>query len=628
MKLRVALFLIVVCLSVVVFSCRRNQPSLIDRNRAPDTELWYAPMDSTEYEWNLHLYWRGVDVDGVAQEFIWTITDTLDLDRDLVWNPAQRIVDFRSGHITSRTDSVIAFKAYTNAAGVGLKKNRQAFHIAAIDDNGVIDPTPAAIEFVATVAQLPQMRFHVTITTVDPETHERVTVTRPYNPAVLDTLGMFRPLGITYQGFTTNGKLLGYKFYPLTANVNVPGQDIWTEDLTDTSRYFPNSGADVLPSGYFRFVTQCRDESGAESRADVKTFSEGIVQVVVNYEPDTEIYQAENTYYIAGQPVKEFVNFEDDIPDTVPYFSWLRIDYRGWDDMRDSTLCEDDINKCIRYQVQYERSSERVSGSNSRTRWIPEVPADNNPNGTPDSTTIDIGSFEYKIRARAVDEADKADGRMFDPLTKKAKSEIQIIGNFDPTLDEAYILNYDGVVASQDADTISWDWWHPANFTGNPDDTLETDPETQKVYAKRTFYLNLDATGHDHPKEAERFGVRQWIWTLLGVGDSESESFFSEGQDAWQDGIVVNEFDRRFEITYRYEIATDPGGRSFWADPPSFWNKEYGVKIQGRDIGSDSEFQEYIFINGSRVLLNAYQGTPLARWTETGQFRFFLKVTR
>lgn len=628
MKLRVALFLIVACFSVILFSCRRNQPSLIETNRPPDTELWYAPLDSTEYEWNVHMYWRGVDIDGIAQSYIWTITDTLEANPALRWNPSERVVDYRTGRITARTDSVIAFTAFTNVAGVGLKKNRQCFHIAAIDDNGVIDPTPAAIEFVATVGQLPQMRFNVTITTVDPETGDRTKVTKPYNPVVLDTLGMFRPLGITYHGFTTNGSLLAYKFFPLTPNVLVPGQDIWNEDLTDTSRYFPNSGAHLLPSGVFRFVTQCRDESGAESRADVKGFTEGIAQVVVNYEPDTEIYQVENTYFVSGQALKEFVNFEDNVPDTVPYYSWLRIDYRGWDDSRDSSLCVDDVNRCIGYQLQYERTSARVSGSNSRTRWIPEDPADSNPNGTPDSTTIDIGSFEYKIRARAADEQGKADGTMADPLTHRAKSEIQIIGNYDPTLDEVFVLNYDNVVASENVDTITWDWWHPANFTGNPDDTLETDPETQKVYAKKTFYLDLQATGHDHPKEAQRFGVRQWIWTLLRTDNFESEPFFSEGQDAWQDGAVPNAFDRRFEITYRYEIATDPGGGSLWASPPSFWNKEYRVSIQGRDIASNTEFAEYIFINGSRVLLNAYQATPLARWTENGRFRFFLKVAR
>ena len=212
MKLRVAAFLLLVCLSVVVFSCRRNQPSLVDSNRPPDTELWYAPMDSTEYEWNVHLYWRGVDSDGIAQRYIWTITDTLEVDPLLRWNPSERISDFRLGRVTGRTDSVIAFTAYTNVAGVGLRKNRQAFHVAAIDDNGVIDPTPAVVEFVATVGQLPSVSFSLTVTEIAEEGGTPVVTTKPYNPAVLDTVGMFRPLAISYRGKTANGLLTGYKY--------------------------------------------------------------------------------------------------------------------------------------------------------------------------------------------------------------------------------------------------------------------------------------------------------------------------------------------------------------------------------------------------------------------------------
>ena len=146
MKLRVAFFLLLVCLSVVVFSCRRNQPSLVDSNRPPDTELWYAPLDSTEYAWNVHLYWRGVDNDGIAGRFIWTITDTLEANPLLRWNPSERISDFRLGRVTARTDSVIAFTAFTNVAGVGLRKNRQAFHVAQPPGQfGLIPEAPRSI---------------------------------------------------------------------------------------------------------------------------------------------------------------------------------------------------------------------------------------------------------------------------------------------------------------------------------------------------------------------------------------------------------------------------------------------------------------------------------------------------
>ena len=96
MKLRVAFLLVLVCLTAIVFSCRRNNPSLIDANRPPETELWYAPADSTEYSWSVHMFWRGVDFDGVVERYIWTIQDTLTLG-ELSWNPAQRIDDLRSG---------------------------------------------------------------------------------------------------------------------------------------------------------------------------------------------------------------------------------------------------------------------------------------------------------------------------------------------------------------------------------------------------------------------------------------------------------------------------------------------------------------------------------------------------
>jgi hypothetical protein len=617
MKLRVAVFLSLVCLAVVIFSCRRNQPSLVDANRPPDTELWHAPIQSAEYEWNVHLYWRGSDVDGVATRFIWTITDTLEANPLLRWNPAERVADYRLGRVTARTDSTIAFTAFKNVAGVGLRKNRQAFHIAAIDDNGVIDPSPAVVEFVATVAQLPRVRFNVTIT-------ERIAglpsnvITKPYNPSVIDTVGVNRPVVISYTGTTTNGKITGYKYYSLTSGYDIPGQDVWSSDLSDTLRYFPNVGADELPSGVFRFVAQCADSSSAESRADVKDFTEGVVQIVVNFEPDTRIYQVENTYFLGGQSFRRFVDFEDAVPDTVPYGSWLRFDYRGWDNPRDSSFCTDAVNKCIGYQVQYERGSSRVQGANYRSRWLPTEPWDSNVNGTPDSTTMNIGSLEYTIRARAADELGKTDGSMFDPATGEANSEIKIIGNYDPTLDQAIIRNYDGTFASQDGDTIVWDWWHPANDTTlAPGDSMVT----------KIFHVEVQASGHDHPTEDLRYGVRGWNYLFLREDDGGREPFFP-GQGVYREGLVPDTYTSRFEASYVYNVYQDPGGASLWQDPPAFWNSEYEFSILGRDVEFGSTFQEFVFIEGVKVLQNEYEAHPVARTTQTAHFRFFLKVAR
>ncbi len=623
MKLRVALFLLVASLFVVFFSCRRNQPSLIDANRPPETELWYAPLDSTEYEWNVHLYWRGIDFDGVVEGYIWTITDTLEANPDLRWNPSERIADLASGTITTRTDDVIPFTAFKNVAGVGLKKNRQAFHIAAIDDNGVIDPTPATIEFVATVAQLPQIRFHTTITTKEPG-GGFVTRTRPYNPAVLDTLGMFRPFSLSYRGITTNGLVTEYRYAPLTSGIVVPGQDIWYTDLADTIRYFPNRDGNDLPSGVFRFVAQCRDQSGAESPADVKEYTEGVVQVVVNYEPDTEIFEVENTYFIAGQEYRELVNVKDAYPDTVPYASWVRIDYRGWENPRDSSLCKEnppageEQDHCIGYQIQLLRTR----GATWRTLWYPPGGVQDTQPDIPDSNTKNIGTWDYTIRVRAVDEYGKPDGTMFDPLTGKPRSEMKVIGNFDPTLDQGIVTNYDGAVVPDDGDTVVWDWWHPANY--GPD-TLEYDQVEQKNFVKKIYYVEVHASGHDHPKENLRFGVVNWQYNVIRMDTLEPEPFFF-GQGGWRESSP-NAFDQRFEIQYRYP-ETDTGGASIWVDPPRFWNTLYEFSIQGRDVAAGVLFDEYMFVQGNRSLLNSTVASESAHRTEVKKFRFFLKVKR
>jgi hypothetical protein len=616
MKLRVALVLLLVCLSVIVFSCRRNPPSLIDSNRAPDTELWYAPPDSTEYEYLVHLYWRGLDADGVTPRFIWTITDTLVENPLLRWNPSERLSDYRMGRITSKTDSVFSFEAFKNVAGVGLRKNRQTFHIAAIDDEGVLDPFPAAIEFVATVGDLPEVLFSTEITRSD---GNNTTVTKkPYDPAVLDTVGMYRPFKIGFTGSTVNGLVREYLYYPLTTTVYVPGQDEWFESETETITIaFPNSGDDVISSGIFRFAAQCRDDAGAESRVDVRNFDEGVVQLIVNFEPDTEIINAVNTYYIFFQAYTDTINFNDDIPDTVPYNSWLRVDYRGWDSKFDSTLCTDDVNKCIGYQVQYSRTSTRVAGASSTSRWLPDEPEDNNPFGVSDSTSMNMGSVEYVVRARSVDEFGKGDGN---------PDAIEIIANYDPTLESTQLVNYDGTFVGQPGavDTILWDWTSPANSP----DTIELDLSTGQVFVVKEYYFDIQAVGRDHPKENVNFGVRNWYYLFNRTDNGDPQKFGRS--KAWVAGPSPNLLSDRNEAIYRYVLdpENDPGGQSILDNPPAFWDTEYHYSIYGRDIPTGEEFEQFMFVNQNKEKLNSYQASTLGRWTETVQFDFYLRMER
>jgi hypothetical protein len=585
----------------------------------------------------VHLYWRGVDNDGVASRFIWTIRDTI-VPPPLGWNPAARIRDLQEGRITNRTDSIFAFTAFKNIGGVGLRKNRQAFYVAAIDDNGVIDPSPEAVEFVATVSKLPELRFTTSITSIINGSSN--TITKPYKPAVLDTVGMFRPFSISYNGRTTNGVVTGYTFFPLTANVNLIGAGEWGDDLSDTLRFFPNTGLDSLESGTFRLAARARDSAGAESRVDSKDYRVGVCQVVVNFEPDTRITGGLYTYPVGGQMKfpPELVDFSDGRPDTVPYGSWLKIEYDGWDRRElkdpppgplvdpyayyDSVVCHDTLaTRCLRYQIQYTRTSETDGGPShggrlitSNIRWYPENGQRTNDYATWDSTTISIGSEKYDIRVRTLDEYRKPDG---------SPDQVTVIGNFPPTIDSASIVNYDGTVVS-DGDTIVWDWWNPANFKGNFTDTL--DITSQPLQVVREFFFVVNGTGHDHPKE-DGSGVKSWRYEFRR-SDNPSQIERVGRSGFWRDALSVNVLSDTIRLVRRYPLFEDPGGAMNYASLPGWVNTEYDMSVRGKDFALGDVYEQYIFENKKKVRLNTFNMSSIARWTDAMGQRVYLKVKR
>jgi hypothetical protein len=213
---------------------------------------------------------------------------------------------------------------------------------------------------------------------------------------------------------------------------------------------------------------------------------------------------------------------------------------------------------------------------------------------------------------------------MYDAATGSARSEIEVIGNFDPTLDETNLQNYDGVTLPTDGDTIVWDWWNPANYYGNPTDTL--DFIGGEIVVVKTFYFDIAAVGHDHPKDPTDSGVKNWFYLFTRMDNLLTQEIGRSGE--WVSGPVVNILSDHAEFTYRYNLADDPGGASFFANPPDLWNTEYEYSIYGRDIGTREEFRQYMFLDGEKTLINSYPAAPFGRWTETDRFRFYLEVRR
>jgi hypothetical protein len=630
------IFACFLCLLILLSaSCRRNQPSLVDANHAPETELWYAPPESTEYEYLVHIFWRGLDNDGTVARYIWTQTDTI-IDGELAWNPAERLRDFRSGRITSRTDSVFSFTAYqSTGGGLGLKKNRQAFHVSAIDDRGVIDPTPARIEFVATIDDLPEIRFRVWREEILPDCNTPSNLTKEwreleYDPFVPPTVGMFRPFRIVYEGFTQNGGILEYQWFPLNQAIVVDESDlanIWTADLGDTLRRFSNIGNYALPSGVFRLAAQCRDAADALSIIDAGRFTEGVCQIHVNFDPQTEIFKVINSYTLDDVPTTEEVIFWDDKPDTLPFQSWITLFYRGANDSivdipcgseilevpipRDSSLCADDTNKCLSYQVSYKRWSDRFQFATGRSAWLPQNGEDNNPFGVSDSTSMNIGSVEYEVSVRTLDEYGLEDG---------TPAAIEVIGNFDPNLDTYFLKDHLGNEV-HDGDTLTWNWWQWADSTAN-----WAVPQ-EEAWTRKRFYFTIEATGRDHPKETQT-GVEAWYYIFYDLA-GEFRRFARAA--SWVEGVDVGVLADTFKVDFTWNPffpAPDIQGDSVFANLPTWLNMDYDFTVKGRDTRNGQQFAQFMFVNGRQDLINSYPTSQLGRWTQEGRMRFYIRIIR
>lgn len=653
------------CLIVLIAGCRRNQPTLVDTNEAPETELWYSPPDSSEYQYLVHLYWRGTDNDGTVERYIWTIQDSLNVG-ETAWNPAQRLRDLRSGHITSATDSVFAFTAFKNVAGVGIRKNRQAFYMASIDDNGVIDPSPAAVEFIATIDKLPTIDFTVHIN----------GKTNPYSSdrtELADTVGMYRPFSISFHGETVNGLkkdpdtgeivddgIRAYTWFPLSTSISLPGSGMWRpwtscegleEDsperaqceqraLQDTMVTLRNRDEDVIPSSTFRFAAQCRDDADAESPIDAARYREGVCQVVVNFDPDTEIDQVKSTYWIDDVKHERDVDFTDAIPDTVPYLSWLWIHYAAWDDSRDSTLCKDDINPdhCIDFQLSYERRSARLPGSGGGSGWVPRgATHDTDTTSAADSNTVNIGTVEYTFFVRGIDENSKPDG---------TPARVAIVGNYDPTLDNVTLEDQFGnQLDLATTDTLTWNFWKGVGWPySSPTDTIDFTRPSRPF--KKTFRWRLRATGHDNPLDPTGSGVKAWRYLIF----DEAGNFWPllRAGETWVTNDGLNNLDDTYEITWRYgswnledSLVVDPYGDTVMNNLPGFVNRDLTVYVRGRDTAvEEPDFKQYMFLGivppgqkgvhnfADKVLLNTYPTAVFGRWTQEKVFTFHWRMVR
>jgi len=329
--------------------------------------------------------------------------------------------------------------------------------------------------------------------------------------------------------------------------------------------------------------------------------------------PRAEIVTVLNTYWRGGQKFSASINVHDSIPDTIPYQSWITVFVDGTPAPGADSTCTDSINWCLGYQNSW-TSSSPYTGSQS-VPWLPVSPEDSDSTGTQDSTSLNIGSQEYTVRARAVDDQGRSDN---------APPEISLMGNFPPTLDEHYLEDCDGTKI-EDGDTLFWNWWDPCNYTGSTLDTLEIIAPDIRVI--KTWTLRIRGKGHDDARDPDGSGVKSWLYLFhLADNPGQAQKFARSG--VWVDGQANNELSDEMQFTIRYDPIVDPGGTDAFQSLPPAIGQGYDFTMTGRDLAQLDEFRQYAILEGSRQLINVTLEAARARRTETGSLRFYLVMVR
>jgi hypothetical protein len=155
------LFAVLIGLILVTGSgCRELSTENTDRNRAPETYLSSAPVDSvaggglTRIPHRYRASWSGADIDGEVVGFFVAVTETtVDAASGRPFRlPAPQPSQYR---FTTSRESLFIFSVLE-----GRGSDRQhALYVYAVDNQGRVDATPAVTHFVARDQNLPIVRF-------------------------------------------------------------------------------------------------------------------------------------------------------------------------------------------------------------------------------------------------------------------------------------------------------------------------------------------------------------------------------------------------------------------------------------------------------------------------------------
>jgi hypothetical protein len=293
------LFAVLIGLILVTGSgCRELSTENADRNRAPETYLSAAPVDSigtvqgqppnlTRIAHRYRANWSGADVDGEVVGFFVAVTETtVEAATGRPFRlPPPRPSQYK---FTTARESLFVFSILE-----GRGSDRQhALYVYAVDNQGRVDPTPAVTHFVTRDQNLPTIRFlraEATGTIYESDGAGGVVPVQfhglleddfevPAHPPA-DTIPVGGAAYFAWKGEDADfaSAITGY-LYRLTES-----ELVRVDSTVTTAEYGTGFGPSPgpIPVGPSTFRIRAIDEAGGTTQPDA------VRQIYVNFSPDT-----------------------------------------------------------------------------------------------------------------------------------------------------------------------------------------------------------------------------------------------------------------------------------------------------------------------------------------------------
>jgi hypothetical protein len=539
---------------------------------------------------------------------------TDDDEEDIRFNPAENITTLQIGHYTTRTDSIFDFQineGSTTSADMTFHivaiDDRGDFDRTPARlyflSNALGQP---AIQFYLGDEQTVASRF-ADFDTIGFALPFRLTWqgttpnTRGYAPALLAARDTVPPLD----------GLFGFKYrMPLDVVCDATSEDCWNPRRFDpaTNRlvsYFSNvnsldfsndaSGEDVsrrlLTQGVHTVLVNAIDVAGVEIQADNQDLN-----FVHNYDPETMILghvkpidldhdgtiePGEELSYVRDPfypgDANDYPYFEVYRPDgtvsTTTFTEGTRVPQRavvhfkaiGWDDYRDTRLRDipgqTPPGYGLRFQGKFDAVGRFLGGENSLFRFATQYSGlqnsvwddfNNTAIGSSDTVSFVVGSFDYRVSMRALDEHERRDG---------TPDVFAFFGNFRPEVQCVEVVT-NGALSGYPEDDCSDElktYYCATNTT--PDYPDPTWTRLQQIYfVPRTIYFNpaTNAVWYEEPADITGLASVQGYFyqydLLLYAEDQQDERLFLPRRSPTDLMTYGNAIDRA--MSWRYKIVS------------------------------------------------------------------------